>query len=137
MIILLLRSRDRDPSRPRVDMRRSRLRRSRDRPADEPGLVADRPDVLGLRALLALGDIELDPLVLIEAAVARRVDGRVVDENVGTAAIWGDETETLLAVEPLHAALSHSLLPGKTVSAHRTARPAEAAGNAPPGPEAG
>jgi hypothetical protein len=33
---------------------------------------SDRADVLRLRALLALGDVELHPLVLIEAAEAAR-----------------------------------------------------------------
>ena len=50
----------------------------------EIGDALQRADVLRLRALLALGDVELDPLVLIQAPVAVSGDGRVVDEDVCT-----------------------------------------------------
>ena len=63
---------------------------------------SDYANVLGLRALLALRDVELDALVLIEATKAARRDGPEMDEHVGTATIRGDETETLVRVEPLH-----------------------------------
>src|SRR5262249_27691403 len=53
-------------------------------------------------------------LVLIQRAVAARVDRRVVDENVGSAVIGGDETEPLVRVEPLHGSLSHLLSPPGT-----------------------
>src|SRR5512146_2170257 len=71
---------------------------------------SDRLDLLGLRALGPLGRGELDPLVLLEAAVAGRLDSGVVHEDVGGAIVWGDETEALVRVEPLHCALSHLIL---------------------------
>src|SRR4051794_23453371 len=74
-------------------------------------VLLERTDVLRLRALLALGDVELHPLVLVQAAVAVCLDRRVVDEDVSAATVRGDEAEALFAVEPLHAALRHSLSP--------------------------
>ena len=71
------------------------------------GPGSDGADLVGLRALGALGDLELDPLGLVERAVALVVDGGVVNEHVGAAAVLGDETEALLSVEPLHGALCH------------------------------
>ena len=71
------------------------------------GPGSDGADLVGLRALGALGDLELDPLGLVERAVALDVDGGVVNEHVGAAAVLGDETEALLSVEPLHGALCH------------------------------
>src|SRR5579871_2416692 len=69
--------------------------------------VSDRADVLGLRALGALGGGELDPLVVQEAAVTISLDGGVVNEDIGGAVVGGDETIALVGVEPLHCALSH------------------------------
>src|SRR5437660_5540756 len=69
--------------------------------------LSDRADVLGLRALSALGRGELDPLVVLEAAVTVSLDGGVVNEDVGGAVVGGDETIALVGVEPLHCALSH------------------------------
>src|SRR4051794_25415993 len=65
-----------------------------------------RGDLIGLRALGALDDLEADPLALFEALVPVHLDGRVVDEDV-LAAVDGDEAEALLGVEPLHGALCH------------------------------
>src|SRR5215510_2462383 len=84
---------------------RARCDRARPRLAS----AAERADVLRLRALLALGHAELDPLVVFEAAEPGRVDRRVVNEDVGTPVVWGDEAEPLLGVEPLHSALNHLL----------------------------
>src|ERR687893_789295 len=70
---------------------------------------SERTDVLRLRALGALGDVELDLLVLVEGLVALRLDGRVVHEDVVAAVLLRDEAETLLGVEPLDGALSHAL----------------------------
>src|SRR5690606_32362805 len=67
----------------------------------------ERRDALGLRALLALRDLEGDALVLVEAAVAAGGDRRVVDEHVRAAAVGRDESEALLGVEPLHGAFRH------------------------------
>src|SRR5689334_20847078 len=59
-------------------------------------------DVRGLRALGALGNVELDALVLVKAAEAARRDRRVVGEQVGAATVGSDEPETLFAIEPFH-----------------------------------
>src|SRR5690606_13428083 len=58
----------------------------------------------------ALGDLELDLLVLLERAVAARRDGRVVGEDVGAAVVGGDEAEALFSVEPLHGSGCHGVL---------------------------
>src|ERR687897_2776319 len=71
---------------------------------------SDGANVLRLGALLALRDVELDLLALVERAVAVADDGGVVAEDVGAAAVLGDEPEALLRVEPLHSALSHAVL---------------------------
>ena len=68
---------------------------------------SDGGDVLSLRALGALGDVELDALGLVKRTVAVRLDGRVVDEHVRSATVLSDESEALLGVEPLHGALCH------------------------------
>src|SRR5256885_2164172 len=59
-------------------------------------------DVGGLRPLLALGHLELHPLVLGECLEAGALDLAEVDEQVLAAAVRGDEAEALLLVEPLH-----------------------------------
>src|SRR5699024_4696971 len=60
-----------------------------------------------LRALGALRDLELYALRLFQRAVAVRIDRRVVDEDVGAAAVLGDEAIALLSVEPLDGSLCH------------------------------
>src|SRR4051812_17805939 len=64
-------------------------------------------DVLGLRALLALGDVEGNLLAFLKLAEARRGDVRVVGEHVSAAALLLDEAEALFRVEPLHGARCH------------------------------
>ena len=81
----------------------------------------DRADVLGLRALLALRDVELDPLVLVQAAVTIRLDGREVDENVLASAVDTDEPEALVRVELLNCSLRHAHF-SLPVLSHRNAR---------------
>src|SRR3954452_13645658 len=71
-------------------------------------VVSERANLLRLRALLALGDLEFDPLVLLESAVAAHLDGREVDEHVSTPAVDGDEAKALVRVEPLHGSLRHT-----------------------------
>src|SRR5580704_4682911 len=98
------------------------------------GAISDRANLLRPGALVAPGDRELDPLVVLEAAVAVSLDGGVVDEDVRRAVIGGDETIALVRVEPLHCALSHcALLPrrssgctGRASQAVATARPSGA-----------
>src|SRR5215208_8463431 len=70
----------------------------------------DRPHVGGLRALLALGDVELDGLPLVKRAVASRLDRAEMHEEV-FAGFRGDEAVVLVRVEPLHGSNSHVLVP--------------------------
>src|SRR5438034_8789757 len=86
--------------------------------------MSEDADVARLRALGALGDLELDPLVLVEAAVAVGGDRGEVDEDVVTAAVDGDEAEALVTVEPLHSALCHVLLLLRSAGPHRATPPA-------------
>src|SRR5439155_10251551 len=68
--------------------------------------LADDLNVLRLGSLLALGDVELDLLPFVEAAVAATGDRAEVHEH-----IWAtfnlDKAVALVAVEPLHRALRH------------------------------
>src|SRR3954469_7944878 len=82
----------------------------------------DDADQVGLRSLLALGDLELDALVLLEAAIAVRLDRAVVHEDV-RAVVGLDEAVALFAVEPLDDALRHDalLLAGVLVAAESSA----------------
>ncbi len=64
-------------------------------------------DLVGLRTLLTLGDLELDPLAFFERLVSVHLDRAVVDEYV-TTAIDGDEAIALFAAEPLDRALCHN-----------------------------
>src|ERR1700684_566965 len=75
-------------------------------PADLRNL-RDDDYLVGLRAPVALRDLELDPLALFEGAIAIRLDSREVDENV-LATVDGDKAVSLVRVEPLDGALSHS-----------------------------
>jgi hypothetical protein len=79
-------------------------------PANFEQWVSDDADGLGLRALLALTDLELHALTLVERFVAVRLNGRPVDEDVSPTTIHGDESVAFLGVEPLDRALSHDLL---------------------------
>src|ERR1700722_142539 len=83
----------------------------------------DRLNLLGLRALGAAASGELDPLVLLEAAVALCLDGGVVHEDVGGAVVRLDKTEALVGVEPLHGALSHLFSPADDLRETRVCIP--------------
>src|SRR3954468_6428919 len=72
-----------------------------------PRSKSDHGDRRGLRALLALADLELDASVLFQALEAVTLDLAVVNEDVAATVVGGDEAEPLLGVEPLHSALSH------------------------------
>src|SRR2546423_1253826 len=63
-------------------------------------------DVFRLGPLLALGDVELDLLPFLQAAVAAAGDRAEVHEHV-RAALDRDEAVAFVAVEPLHSALRH------------------------------
>ncbi len=67
---------------------------------------ADDEDAFGLRTLLALGDLEFDPLAVLERLVTVHLNGGEVDENV-LAAIDGDKAVALFSVEPLNGSLCH------------------------------
>jgi CubicO group peptidase (beta-lactamase class C family) len=85
---------------------RTRRRRRTDRPS-----CLDGSDGAGLRALRALGGVELHLLALGELPVAPPLDGRVVDEDVGAAVIRADEPVALARVEPLDRAQCHRAPP--------------------------
>src|SRR4051794_487317 len=92
--------------------RGERMKNAERRPAKPVGPPfaergSERADVLRLGALLALGDVELHLLVLVEAAEAARRDRREMGEDVGAAVVRGDEAEALVGVEPLHGTCSH------------------------------
>src|SRR5205809_7046092 len=70
------------------------------------GGSADDLDVFRLGSLLALGDVELDLLSFLQAAVAATGDRAEVHEHV-RAVLNRDEAIALVAVEPLHGALRH------------------------------
>src|SRR5207344_3411656 len=72
---------------------------------------SDHSDGTRLWTLGAGLDLELDPLTLVESAEAVHSDRRVVDEHV-RATVDRDEAVTLLRVEPLDGALSHTFTPG-------------------------
>jgi hypothetical protein len=67
---------------------------------------SDHLHVPGLQALLALLDLELHALVLGQGLEPIALDFAEVHEQIGAAAILGDETETLAFIEPLHGALT-------------------------------
>src|SRR5699024_12090825 len=74
---------------------------------------SESADAGGLRTLRALRHVELDPLVLLQRAVAVCLDGRVVREQVRAAVLRGDESKALLGVEPLHGSCGHGVSPTK------------------------
>src|SRR5579863_9318948 len=75
-------------------------------PTGLPG-GSDYVDILGLRPLGAATGDELDPLVLLEAAETASLDGGVVNEDIRSAVVGGDETIAPVGIEPFHCALSH------------------------------
>src|SRR3954451_19727818 len=95
-----------------------------------PRHASDRADVLRLRALLALGDVELHLLAFLQLTVALAGDVGVVGEDVGATALLLNEAEALLAVEPLDCALGH----GRLLRGKPCAHPARPGGDRP-GPE--
>src|SRR6187431_3240534 len=90
-------------------------------PMPAEGALSERADVLGLFALTSGGHVELDALTLGEALVAVTLDCGEVDEHV-VATLTSDEAVALLAVEPLHGALCHVLLPLRALDFHRRQR---------------
>jgi hypothetical protein len=74
------------------------------------GRLPNYADGVGLWALGALRDLELDPLAILEGLVTIHLDGGEVNENI-RAVVDRDEAVALLGVEPLNGALSHCALP--------------------------
>src|SRR5262245_2746338 len=70
--------------------------------------------LLGLRTLLALGNLEFDARPVVERLVAVHLDRGEVDEDV-LPTVNRDESVPLLAVEPLDGALCHCALPHSAV----------------------
>src|SRR5437762_3211533 len=88
------------------------VRQSGGRPIVDPAAALARlgrreRDVFGLRALRALGGLELHLRALGERLVALADDRAVVDEQVLTALVGGDEPVPLVGVEPLHGSSCH------------------------------
>ena len=59
------------------------------------GSNSDGANILSLGALLALSDLELDLLALVEGVVAAALDLRVVNEHIRSATFLLDESEAL------------------------------------------
>src|SRR5688500_14011154 len=73
---------------------------------------ADLDDVLGGGALLALDDLELDPVAFLQRLEAVPLNRRIVNEAVLLAVLRRDEAEALRVVEPLHGTgRTHALTP--------------------------
>ncbi len=58
-------------------------------------------DVFGLRTFLALNDFKLNVITFLQAFVAFRLDGAVVDEHI-RAVFPADKAEALRVVKPFH-----------------------------------
>ena len=71
-----------------------------------PYEVSDHSNVLGLVALLAPSDFELDALTFVQALVAVALDGGEVNEDVVTL-LSRDEAEAFVCVEELYGPLCH------------------------------
>src|SRR6202000_2579414 len=75
-----------------------------------PAGALQRSDVLCLRALRALTDLELHLLVLLQAAVSRTLDFGVMHEHIRSAVLALNEAVALLSAEPLDGAFCHACL---------------------------
>ena len=76
------------------------------------GVIPQANDGIGLRSFLALNDVELHVIALLQGLVALQLYRRVMNENVWPV-ITSDESVALGVVEPLHLTfeLSHRLPP--------------------------
>src|SRR5215217_8775898 len=68
-------------------------------------------NVLGLRPLPALAYLVGDLLALLEGPEPAALYGGVVDEDVLTTVVRGDEAVALLGAEPLYCSLGHQSVP--------------------------
>src|SRR5688572_13505536 len=87
----------------------------------------NRVDLIGLGAFRSLGGLKLHTLALIERPESGRLDCTVMDENVRTAAVHGDEAVALFGIEPLNGSLRHETSPSICIR-NRTSRPRHAVG---------
>lgn len=74
--------------------------------------------VFCLRPFLALHDFKFDVIALLQAFVALRLDGAVVDEHIG-AVFPTDEAETLCVIEPFHFSFDSRHILTPSVLGHR------------------
>src|SRR5437660_540155 len=72
--------------------------------------ASDGPDVLGLRPLVTADRGVLHALVVLQAAVAVGLDGRVMHEYIRRCVVGRDKAIALVRVEPLHCSLRHCAL---------------------------
>ena len=63
-------------------------------------------------AVIVLNHLKLDSLSISEAAEALTVNSSLVDEDVGATVLGDDESESLLGIEPLDAALLYAVVVG-------------------------
>src|SRR4051812_3872824 len=89
------------------ERRRARTGRALEAYAERGLRARDDRDVLGLGALVALLDLELDRRALGEGLEALAADRREVDEDVLAAVARGDESIALGVVEPLDSYCCH------------------------------
>ncbi len=85
------------------------------RPKTEPflqftGCYLDFDNVRSLRSLVPLGHIEANPVSFNKRFETIALNGREVDENIGTPILL-DETEPLGVIEPFYRAFNHSPAP--------------------------
>jgi len=77
----------------------------------------DGGDVISLHALLASGSLVRDLGVLIEVLEAVTCYTRMVNEEILTALVGGDEAVAFIVVEPLYRSLGHVWSPLFSVGA--------------------
>src|SRR5215467_9647226 len=92
----------------------------RESPAPSGAALLDGLDVLHLRALRPLRDLEADLLILFQRLEPASLDRREMREQVLAAAVGSDEAEPLRIIEPLYRACSHCSLALKKLWVPRT-----------------
>jgi hypothetical protein len=74
------------------------------------GLLLGYGHIAGLRTLLAVDYLEFDLIALLEALVAFRVDGAVVNEHIRAAVVAANEAKAFRIIEPLYGSFMSHLL---------------------------
>lgn len=80
------------------------------KPRNAARLLGARLDIAGLFPFGALCDLEYYFLTFFQCLKAGHVDRGKVREQVFSALIWSNESETFAVVEPFHFTLSHYFL---------------------------